>query len=133
MVRQQASHRNKPNRRLRVQDVQGDAGGTSLGHVPVMLLAKDAVQPGVGAASFSAESALGLCASVTGQHVGGDPRSLVVEQKQGEEDGVDDIAVQTEGFLLIIGARVAVEGAEATKPIQRLAIECADRPVTRDV
>jgi hypothetical protein len=74
---------------------------------------QDAVQPGEGAAGFAAECAFGLGAFLAREGAGCDSFGLVVDKEKGDEESVDDIAVEAEGFLFAGGARVSMAGAEA--------------------
>lgn len=38
-----------------------------------------------------------------------------MKEEQWEEQGVNDIAVETEGLLVLVGAGMAMKGAEANK------------------
>lgn len=81
MVREQTSHGDKADGRLRVQDVEGDTGRASLGQIPIMFLGQDAVKPRVSATSFPAECALRLGRSLAWEDAGSYSGSLAVEEE----------------------------------------------------
>lgn len=93
--------------------MQDNAGGASFCQVPIMFLTQDAMQPCICTPGFTPESAFWFRSPLAGQDTGRDARGLSMEEEQGDEEGVDDIAVEAEGLLVFVGAGMAMEGAEA--------------------
>lgn len=78
-----------------------------------MLFSQDTREPGEGTARLTPEGSLGLGALLAGQGAGSDSLGLVVDQEEGHQEGVDDVAMEAEGLLLGRAARVTVGSAEA--------------------
>lgn len=97
---------------LGVENVLDDAGWAAGCEVPVVFLGENAVKPGEGGASLATEGALGLGALLAGESSGGGALGLVVDQEEGDEEGVDDLAVEAESLLLVGSAGESVAGAE---------------------
>lgn len=93
--------------------MQNDTGGTAFGQIPIMLFAQNGMQPSISTTRLTTERPFAFCAFVAWQHIGCDTRGLVVEQKEREKDGVDDIAMEPEGFLFLTGGIMAMLGTEA--------------------
>ena len=89
-----------------------DAGGAPLGEVPVVLFDQDTMEPGKGTPRFTSKGALGLGSLGAGQCPGGNAFRLVVDQEQGYQQGMDNVAVQAESILLGGGVGMTVGGAE---------------------
>lgn len=96
-----------------VHHMQHNAGGATFSQVPIMFLAQNAVQPCICTASFALESTFRLSGARTGQDTSRNARRLGVEEEQWDEEGVDDVAVETERLLVLVGAGIAMVRAEA--------------------
>lgn len=92
--------------------MEDDAGGTPCRQIPVMFFGEDAIQPSKGATRITSKRALRLGALLAGENAGGDSLGLVVDQEEGDEESMDDVAVEAEGLLVGLGARVSVKSAE---------------------
>ena len=111
-ARQLRGNGHKSDSGLGVEDVLDDAGWAAGCEVPVVFFGENAVEPGKGGASLATEGAFGFGALLAGECSGGGALGLVVDQEEGDEEGVDDIAVEAEGLLLVRSAGESVAGAE---------------------
>ena len=98
-----------------MHDVQNDAGRATLSQIPVVFLAQDAMQPRIRAPGVTPKSTLWFSRALARQDTRCDARGLGMEEEKREEQGVDDIAVEAEGLLVLVGAGMAMEGAEASR------------------
>ena len=98
-----------------MHDVKNDASRATLSQIPVVLLAQNAVQPRIRTPGVTPKSTLWLSRALARQDTRRNARGLSMEEEQREEQGVDDIAVETEGLLVLVGAGMAMKGAEANK------------------
>ena len=97
---------------FRVEGFEDGAGGAAVCAAPVMLFGDEALQPGEGAAGGTAEGELevddgaggGGTAWISGLRLvvdclRGEGGGLGADLEEGEEEGVQDVAVEDEGLL----------------------------------
>lgn len=110
---EEGRHSDETDSGFGVQDMQDDTGRAPRGQVPIVLFSQDTREPGKGTAGLALEGSLGLSALLARQRAGSDSLGLVIDQEEGDEEGVDDVAMEAEGLLLGGAARVTVGSAEA--------------------
>lgn len=95
--------------------MKNDASWATLSQIPVVFLSQNAMQPRIRTPGVTPKSSLWLSCALARQDTRRNARGLGMKEEQREEQGVDDIAVETEGLLVLVGAGMAMKGAEASR------------------
>lgn len=109
---QPTRHDQHPYRRLHAQRMQHDACGAPPRCTPVPFFGDEALQPGKGAPSGTAEGEFEVGGAGGLEDAGGELGRLRVDLEDGEEDRVLDVAVEEERFFGW-GLEGGVVGAES--------------------